>query len=97
MFFLQMSGFPGSGKSTLGRLIAKHTNAIVIDHDIDEINTRLKKRRRMISQIEHVSSEESFKNAINNSKVPSDVKWIRVNTAQSIDNYIDQVIVYINE
>lgn len=34
MFFLQMAGFPGSGKSTLSREIAKHTNAVIIDHDI---------------------------------------------------------------
>ncbi|GEN84994.1 ATP-binding protein [Sporosarcina luteola] len=34
MFFVQMSGFPGSGKSTLSREIAKRTGAIVIDHDI---------------------------------------------------------------
>ncbi|MFJ7934717.1 AAA family ATPase [Sporosarcina sp. NPDC096371] len=34
MFFLQMSGFPGSGKSTLSRIIAKSTDAIIIDHDI---------------------------------------------------------------
>ncbi|WP_102275330.1 AAA family ATPase [Cytobacillus massiliigabonensis] len=34
MFFVQMSGFPGSGKSTLSRQIAKQTGAVVIDHDI---------------------------------------------------------------
>lgn len=34
MFFIQMSGFPGSGKSTLSRQIAKKTGAIIIDHDI---------------------------------------------------------------
>lgn len=34
MFFLQMSGYPGSGKSTLSRLIGKQTGAIVLDHDI---------------------------------------------------------------
>jgi len=34
MFFLQMSGFPGAGKSTLARQIGKRTGAIVIDHDI---------------------------------------------------------------
>lgn len=34
MFFLQMSGFPGSGKSTLSKEIAKHTKAVVIDHDV---------------------------------------------------------------
>lgn len=34
MFFLQMSGFPGSGKSTLSRLIAKSTQEVIIDHDV---------------------------------------------------------------
>lgn len=34
MFFVQMSGFPGSGKSTLSRQIAKKTGAVIIDHDI---------------------------------------------------------------
>ncbi|CAN7278844.1 AAA family ATPase [Rossellomorea sp. LjRoot5] len=34
MFFIQMSGFPGSGKSTLSRQIAKRTGAVLIDHDI---------------------------------------------------------------
>jgi len=34
MVFVQMSGLPGSGKSTLSREIAKRTGSIVIDHDI---------------------------------------------------------------
>lgn len=34
MFFAQMSGFPGSGKSALARQIAKRTGAVIIDHDI---------------------------------------------------------------
>jgi predicted kinase len=34
MFFIQMSGFPGSGKSTLSKQIAKTTGAVLIDHDI---------------------------------------------------------------
>lgn len=34
MFFVQMSGFPGSGKSTLSRQIAKRTGAVIVDHDI---------------------------------------------------------------
>jgi predicted kinase len=34
MFFLQMSGFPGAGKSTLAREIGKRTGAVVIDHDV---------------------------------------------------------------
>ena len=34
MFLLQMAGFPGSGKSTIAKLIARNTNSIVIDRDI---------------------------------------------------------------
>lgn len=34
MFFIQMSGFPGSGKSALSREIAKQFGAVIIDHDI---------------------------------------------------------------
>lgn len=34
MFFIQMSGFPGSGKSTLSREIAKQLKAVIVDHDI---------------------------------------------------------------
>jgi predicted kinase len=34
VFLLQMAGYPGSGKSTLSREIAKRTGAIVIDRDV---------------------------------------------------------------
>jgi hypothetical protein len=34
LFFLQMSGYPETVKSTLARQITKHTGAIVINHDI---------------------------------------------------------------
>lgn len=34
MFLLQMAGFPGSGKSTIAKLISRYTNSIVIDRDI---------------------------------------------------------------
>ncbi|MGG1878795.1 AAA family ATPase [Paenibacillus cisolokensis] len=36
MYFLQMSGFPGSGKSTLSRRIAAMTGALIIDHDVSK-------------------------------------------------------------
>ena len=36
MFFLQMAGFPGAGKSTLAKEIAKQTGCIIIDHDISK-------------------------------------------------------------
>ncbi|STO08312.1 AAA family ATPase [Exiguobacterium aurantiacum] len=34
MFFLQLSGFPGSGKSTLSREIARRLDAVIVDHDV---------------------------------------------------------------
>ncbi|MET1013636.1 MAG: AAA family ATPase [Paenisporosarcina sp.] len=34
MFFLQMSGFPGAGKSTLAKQISKLTGAVIVDHDV---------------------------------------------------------------
>ncbi|WP_033541010.1 AAA family ATPase [Planococcus sp. CAU13] len=34
MFFIQMSGFPGSGKSALSREIAKQCWAVIVDHDV---------------------------------------------------------------
>lgn len=33
-WILQMSGHPGSGKSTVARAIARHTGAVVVDHDV---------------------------------------------------------------
>lgn len=33
-FFLQMSGAPGSGKTTVARAIGRATGAVVIDHDV---------------------------------------------------------------
>ncbi|MGF9964310.1 AAA family ATPase [Bacillus rhizoplanae] len=173
MFFLQMSGFPGSGKSTLSRVISKMTGAIVIDHDIvksallesfgvdhidtraagkisydiewalidfhlsqghdvildspclyvemvekgtalskkhhakykyvecylndmQEIDNRLKNRKRMISQIQHVESEELFKKWVGNSKKPSDYHYLIVDSGQPLDSYVNEVIEYID-
>ena len=174
MFFVQMSGFPGSGKSTLSRQIAKRTEAVIIDHDIvkssllqsiggspidaklagkisynidwsliefqlsqgnnvifdspclyeemiekgialtkkynvkykyvecylddmDEINLRLKNRKRMISQIKEIKSVDAFKYAIENSKKPSKGKSLLVNTSQPMEGYLLEVMNYINE
>ncbi|MGE7982219.1 AAA family ATPase [Solibacillus sp. NPDC093137] len=52
MFFIQMSGFPGSGKSTLSRHIAKRTGAVIIDHDIVKSS--------LLSSFEEISIEKKF-------------------------------------
>ncbi|MEK5184770.1 AAA family ATPase [Solibacillus sp. FSL W7-1324] len=172
MFFIQMSGFPGSGKSTLSRQIAEKIGAVIVDHDIvktalitsfeeipiekklvgkiaynvdwslvefhlsqglnvvldspclyqemvdrgidlskkynatykyvecylndfQEINNRLKSRNKMVSQINAVSSEETFKRTLENSKKPDEGSYIVVNTSEPLESYIDQVIDFI--
>ena len=35
-FFLQMSGVPGSGKTTVARAVAEATEAVIIDHDVSK-------------------------------------------------------------
>jgi predicted kinase len=33
-FFLQMSGVPGSGKTTIAMAVSQATDAVIIDHDV---------------------------------------------------------------
>jgi adenylate kinase family enzyme len=173
MFFIQMSGSPGSGKSTLSRQIAKQTGAVLIDHDIvksalleaiesdidnslagkisynidwsliefhlsqgrdvildspclydelvnkgtnlsnkynakykyvecyiddlKEINFRLKNRERMASQIIEITSEEAFRYTIENSKKPTNIKCLLVDTSKPLENYVQNVLEYLKE
>ena len=172
MFFIQMSGFPGSGKTTLAQEIARRTGFIIVDHDITksalmesldedkmngkeigkaaynidfafvdfylsqgqsvildspclydemikkgtklatkhgatykyvecyaddfyEINKRLKKRERKISQIAGVSSEEAFYQTLRNSKKPENIHCYKVDTLLPMEAYIEDVLTYI--
>jgi predicted kinase len=65
--------------------------------DIHEINNRLKKRERMISQITEISSEEAFKYTINNSKKTTEYRCLVVDTGQPLEGYIQTVMQYIEE
>lgn len=64
--------------------------------DIDEINYRLKNRRRMLSQIEEVTSIENFNRAINSTMRPQDGNCLMVDSSQPLDSYIEDVLKYIN-
>jgi len=48
--------------------------------DIHEVNDRLKNRERMVSQIEEIKSEEAFRYTIENSKKPTEYKYLVVDT-----------------
>lgn len=170
--FIQMSGFPGSGKSTLSREIAKRMGCIIIDHDvvksallnsIDEdasdgkltgkiaynidfalvdfqlsqghtvlfdspcfyeemvekgtklagkygvtykyiecylndfaaINTRLKSRARMISQIAEVESKQAFYTTLQSSKKPHNHHCLTVDTTGPLESYIEEAMAYL--
>jgi predicted kinase len=85
------------GSSLTKKYNAKYKYVECYLSDMAEINNRLKNRKRMISQIEQITSEAGFKNAINNSKRPSNVLSHIINSAQPLDSYINEVIRYINE
>lgn len=65
--------------------------------DIYEINSRLKNRERMISQIKEIKSEVAFKSTIENSKKPFGYKYMTVDTGQPLESYIQDVMNYIYE
>ncbi len=64
-------------------------------NDCVEINQRLQKRDRMVSQIESVLSEEGFQQALNESKKPINVPYITVNSSKPVDTYLPEVLTYI--
>lgn len=65
--------------------------------DSEVINDRLKNRKRMLSQINEISSEENFKYTIKNSKKPSNYKCLLVDTRLPLESYIQDVLNYIEE
>ncbi len=66
-------------------------------NDIQEIQNRLKKRTRMISQIQQVSSEEAFVEWVENSKRPPHLECLVVDSGKPLDSYIDEVISYVKK
>ena len=62
---------------------------------LNEIERRIKNRTPMISQIQQVPSEKAFMEWVNNSKKPSDLQCLRVDSGKPIEKYIDEVMLYI--
>lgn len=63
--------------------------------DYEEINRRLKSRKRMSSQIT-CAKEDAFYKSFNKSKHPEGMESIIVNSSLPVSSYIDDVIEYIN-
>jgi predicted kinase len=64
--------------------------------NMGEINKRLGQRDRLISQIQHVESEQLFIQSLENSKKP-EKHHIRVYSDQPLANYIHTVLEYIEQ
>ncbi|KAA0965457.1 ATP-binding protein [Sporosarcina sp. ANT_H38] len=65
-------------------------------NDIKEIQTRLKERTRMISQVSQVNCEIAFQEQVDASKKPINLECLVVDSGKPIDSYIDKVVLYIN-
>ena len=66
--------------------------------DVHELNHRLKNRERMISQIGPVNiPEDRWQEVINRAKKPAHLECIKVDTSQSANDYIDDVLLYLNK
>jgi len=67
-------------------------------NDIHELNDRLKNRERMITQIGPINiPEERWQEVINRARKPVHLECIRVDTSQSLNDYIGDVLLYINK
>ena len=66
-------------------------------NEIKEIQHRLKNRTPMISQIQQVASEKAFLEWVDNSKKPTNIQCLRVDSGKPIEKYIDEVMLYINK
>lgn len=65
-------------------------------NDYKEISNRLQNRKRMISQISE-TTEESFISGLNESKRPLDIKCLTIDSSQSIESYLNNVLDYLKE
>lgn len=64
-------------------------------NDFHEINNRLKNRDRKPSQIQEILSEKVFSVAVDSSEKPLNVEHLVVDSGQSLDSYINEVLEYI--
>jgi predicted kinase len=68
---------------------------------IEEVNQRLKKRDRQISQISQVNSnvtnDNEYLELINMMKRPESINYLRLDTSKPLESYLSQAISYIND
>lgn len=86
------------GTTLAERYSAKYKYVECVLNDIHELNNRLKNRERMITQIGPVNlTEEGWQEVINRAKKPAHLECMEVDTSQAVDDYIGDVLLYINK
>lgn len=85
------------GTSLAQKYQAKYKYIDVILDDINQINTRLKTRERMPSQITEVISRQAFNHAVRNSKKPVGYDFLLVDSSLPLESYLGKVLNYLNQ
>jgi len=77
---------------------AKYKYVECVLNDIYELNNRLKNRERMITQIGPVDiPEERWQEVISRAKKPAHLECLKVDTSKHVDDYIGDVLLYIDK
>jgi len=86
------------GTALAEKYSAKYKYVECVLTNLHELNTRLKNRERMISQIGPVHiPEERWPGVIDRAKKPAHLECLKVETSQPVDGYIGDVLFYINK
>jgi len=85
----------GKGMRLADKYNAKYKYVECYLNDFHEINERLKKRKRKISQIQEVISEKVFAIAVDSSEKPLNIEHVVVDSGKALEVYLDEVIEYI--
>lgn len=77
---------------------AKYKYVECVVNDMREINNRLRNRARMMTQIGSVDMpEEQWQAVIGRAKKPSHLACMKVDTSRPVEDYIRDVLLYMNQ
>lgn len=85
----------GKGMRLAEKYNAKYKYVECYLNDFQEINERLKKRKRKISQLQEILSEQVFSVAIDSSERPLNMEHVVVNSGKALEVYFDEVVEYV--
>jgi hypothetical protein len=98
LFLLQMAGRPGSGKSSLARVVGRATSAVVLDEDVLKtalLNAGDTRARRLGGRSRLRSQPYDPAVALEQTTVAPGGPFLRVDTTQPIDRCLQLVLEYL--